>query len=155
MTQLFSSQQCKSSETKHIPLPFDLCLPSFETIIKQIKQTLKESLTKDKIETIYMATDKDNETLWHIIHENVPNITLITPTITISSSGVVSKHKPPDLITDIQIMSYSNSFIGNCISSFSAFVSRLRIYNLNFNKTTQFFSQNKLYQNFNLIKDEL
>lgn len=154
MTQLFSSQQCQPSEASPHPLPYELCFPPFEQIIEQINQTLTDSLTKDKIETIYIATDNDNETLWQRIHQSLPNITLITPSITMSPSGV-SKHSPPTVITDIYLMSYANQFIGNCISSFSAFASRLRIYNLNFINSTKFFSQNKLYENLSPIRDEL
>lgn len=155
MNQLFSSEQCSDPKSSK-PLPYELCYPSFESIVQQIERNIKETQNKDKIEIIYIATDNNNQTLWHLIHKRFSEMTLICPTITISSSGVMTDHKPPDLITDIYLLSYSNQFIGNCISSFSAFVSRYRKYNLNFKQMTHFFSEQKLYENSNFnIKDEL
>ncbi|CAG2163446.1 unnamed protein product [Oppiella nova] len=94
MNQLFSSQQCSpvSHHSPHIPLPYELCFPTFHTIVQQIKQTISES--EEQIETIYIATDNNNQTLWQLIHESVPNMTLITPTKTMWSSGVKNKSKP-------------------------------------------------------------
>lgn len=151
--QLFSSTQC--SPEKSNPLPYELCLPPFQTIVEQIEQIIEESKTRDRIETIYIATDNNNETLWQLLSEKLPEVTIIAPTKTYSSSGEISEAKAPNLIQDIYLLSYSNQFIGNCISSFSGFVSRYRNFNLNFEQTTHFFAEQLLDKSSYLIKTEL
>ena len=153
--ELFSSKQCTSFYDSHDLLDYELCFPSFDTIIMQIKDIINLKQQPHKIRTVYIATDNDNATLWNQIHSNLPNITLIAPTITISSEGVITNHEPPTPLIDAYLMTYSNHFIGNCVSSFSAFVSRLRIFNLKFNSSTSFFAEHKLFKKQNLIKDEL
>ena len=153
LRQLFSSTQCSPLKSK--PLPYELCFPSIHTIVEQIEQILKESQNKDKIETIYIATDSDNQTLWQQIHEKLSDVTIITPTKTYTTSGEVLDAKPPNLTQDIYLLSYSNQFIGNCISSFSGFVSRYRTYNLHFGQMTQFFSEQLLEEKSHSIKTEL
>ena len=151
--QLFSSIQC--SPDKVNALPFELCFPTTNTIIEQMEQIVKESQnTANKIETIYIATDNNNETLWQTIHERLKGVTIIAPTITIWQSGEKSEAKPPNVITDLYLLSYGNHFIGNCISSFSAFVSRFRIHNLHFNLKTHFFNQHMITTDNSYSKKE-
>lgn len=155
MKQLFSSQQCFGENKNNRAVTFDLCMPSSTQIINSIRSELNEynqNSHHEPIKHIYIATDFDNETLWIDLHRNIPDMTVIAPTITIKPDGTQTRHQSSHFITDIYLMSYSNLFIGNCISSFTAFVSRYRLYNLHFHTTTRFFVFNQFV---NELHDEL
>lgn len=152
MTQLFSSQQCNPPEHS-VPLPYELCLPSHHIITDEIKRAL-ESLKNENIQFVYISTDYDNRTLWEEMHKHLPHVTLITPTVVISNSGKVTQHNQPKIMIDIYLLSSARHFIANCVSSFSAFVSRIRTYNNHYKGSTSYLAFNTLHQ-FNNLRDEL
>ncbi|RWS09139.1 GDP-fucose protein O-fucosyltransferase 1-like protein [Dinothrombium tinctorium] len=156
MSEFFSSQQCtaKLGREARISLPYELCNPSFKTIVDYLSEALNYESNVHKIETVYIATDSDNKKLWEKLKRSFKNITFITPTTTYGTE-TVKKYKPPHYIVDIYLMTYSNFFIGNCISSFTAFASRIRTFNLHLGKATKFFGEMLLYENYNFVKDEL
>ncbi|XP_054154275.1 GDP-fucose protein O-fucosyltransferase 1-like [Oppia nitens] len=151
LPQLFSSQQCSPKSSSN-PLPYELCYPSIGTIVDQIFRVTSES----QIDIVYVATDNNNETLWQLIHDMIPNITLITPTKTLWSTGYITDHKPPnDIIIDVYLLSYANHLIANCISSFSAFATRFRSHVLYLRHLTEFFAEQTLDDDLHLLRDEL
>jgi len=108
---LFSSPQCLGYRNEAGQLTKQLCLPSDKSIISQIKQVIKEVSAS----SIFVASDN--------------NFMIATLTSKLKKQGV-SVHKVeqseshPHL--DLTILSLSDAFIGNCVSSFTAFVKRTR-----------------------------
>lgn len=130
---------------------YDLCMPSTEQILNSIKFALDGHNTyrhpNSPIKVIHIATDFDNRTLWEQLHLSLGDneLTLITPTATIHGNGSVSEHSErAHFIVDLHLMATANVFLGNCISSFSAFASRYRIYNLHFEQSTHYFTVDRL-----------
>lgn len=147
MNQLFSSDQCtrkNAAEYKKFKLPFELCSHSVNTIIRDINRSLSDAENKHPLKVVYIATDNDDESLWEQIHAKIPDVTLITPTATYFKNNITRGFAQPHYIIDIYLLTYSNYFIGNCVSSFSAFPARTRIHGFHFDKTTRFFASSLL-----------
>ncbi|XP_027202576.2 O-fucosyltransferase 1 [Dermatophagoides pteronyssinus] len=177
LKQLFSSQQCLGDKDKqhrwlNNRITFDLCYPSFEQIIDGIKSSIQSYNNQDEVKRnekqpikhIYIATDLNNESMWLDLNQTLAKhfssssstLTLITPTLTLNTiDGTFSEYKKPSphFLIDLYLLSHSNSFIGNCISSFSAFITRYRLYRLHFFHTTHFFSFHR--PNSVHLRDEL
>ncbi|OTF71429.1 GDP-fucose protein O-fucosyltransferase 1-like protein [Euroglyphus maynei] len=172
LKQLFSSQQCFGDNDKqhrwlNNRITFDLCLHSFDQIIEGIKLSLQSYNNQDEvkrnekepIEHIYIATDSNNESLWLDLNQTLahhfPSLTLITPSLTLNTmNGTFDEHnKQPHFLVDLFLLSHANAFIGNCISSFSAFVTRYRLHRLHFFHTTHFFAFHR--PNSVHLRDEL
>ena len=108
---LFSSPQCLGYRNENGELYHELCIPSDSTIVKQIKKAVK------KVGAVAIFIASDNDFMIRLLSEKLKNL------------GVSLHHQDegdsiPHL--DLAILSRSNFFIGNCISSFSAFVKRSR-----------------------------
>lgn len=158
LKQLFSSQQCMGDKNKLTwkdRITFDLCLPSTQQVLDGILNSLSryndQKMEEDKIKYIYIATNHNNESLWlrlneTICHPSRPTITLITPTITFycdQKQKFKENKDSPHFLTDLYLSSYANAFIGNCISSFSAFITRYRLNRLHFFHTTSHFAYHR------------
>ncbi|XP_067633640.1 GDP-fucose protein O-fucosyltransferase 1 [Eurosta solidaginis] len=114
--QLFASPQCLGYNNERGSLYFELCLPSKEFIVRQIKRlikSVKQSSPKNEIRSVFVAADAN-----HMLSEL--NNALSRMNVT------VHKLSNDDPHLDLAILGMSNNFIGNCISSFSAFVKRER-----------------------------
>jgi len=109
-TQLFSSPQCLGYRNEKGRLTTEMCLPSFDTILKQIKRGIK----KIKATSVFVASDNN-----HFDHE-------LASALKKMGVEVRKAHHPSSPHIDLAILGHSNLFIGNCISSFSAFVKRSR-----------------------------
>jgi len=154
MGTLFSSQQCSNLlETKPKALPYELCMPSEDTIISYIGNAIQKLRSITKRLAVYISTDYDTPNLWLNLNANFPNIDFVTPKATYSNSTKLVEHNQRDPIIDLHLMANSNYFIGNCISSFTAFVSRMRKANSSLEKTTVFFGDHLLKPNH--LLDEL
>ncbi len=156
MNQLFSSDQCIQRygvDLKEFKLPYELCSHSVDTIIEDINRALTE-VNNQKLEVVYIATDYDDHSVWQKIHKKLPEVTLITPTATYIKNNITRGYNQAHYIIDTYLLSYSNYFIGNCVSSFSAFASRIRLHSFHFDKTTHFFASDLLHTE-KLLKDEL
>lgn len=157
MSQLFSSHQCSpktGSQLKETILPFETCLHSTKSIIKSIRNVLEDPPDSISLQTIYVATDYDNKQVWHELSQAFPDKDLITPTSIYSKGKIVKQGlNHPHFLIDAYLLSHANYFIGNCISSFSAFASRSRVYGLKLKETTTFFAYDLLKNSQD--KDEL
>ncbi|KAG8222957.1 hypothetical protein J437_LFUL000252 [Ladona fulva] len=106
---LFAAPQCLGYRNEHGLATKELCFPSKSTIIK----TLKKLIKKMKALSIFVASDADH----------------MTDTLSSSLKSLkVSVHRlePSNPHVELAILGLSNHFVGNCISSFSAFVKRER-----------------------------
>jgi peptide-O-fucosyltransferase len=86
-----------------------MCYPSTETIIKQLKRAIK----KIKATSVFVASDRN-----HLLSELSKSLKNMG--VTVNKLDIDSPH------IDLAILSQSNIFFGNCISSFSSFVKRSR-----------------------------
>lgn len=114
--QLFASPQCLGYNNEKGNLYPELCMPSKELIIRQIKRLIKnvkQDQPKNEVRSIFVASDNN-----HMITEL--NNALQRMNITVYRLAEDNPH------LDLAILGLANHFIGNCISSYSAFVKRER-----------------------------
>ena len=106
---LFASAQCLGYTNEHEKASTELCLPSEEIIIRQLRRTISQY----KAKSIFVASDAN-----HMIEKLNKVFKKIS----------VTAHKLPEdnPHLDLAILGRANHFIGNCVSSFSAFVKRER-----------------------------
>lgn len=108
-----SSPQClDGTNTK---LYKNLCIPSEDLILKKLENVLIEKLNRT-IKNVFIATDKN------------PMIQEIRDYFSKKDLNLNLVHHDPWLpVIDLAILTKSEYFIGNCISSFTAFVVRDKI----------------------------
>ncbi|KAH9628793.1 hypothetical protein HF086_004953 [Spodoptera exigua] len=109
-TMLFAAPQCVGYRNERGPLTLSMCLPQPSEIIKQVKRALKKL---DNVKYIFVASDSNhmiNDLNKAVHHSEVKAIKL----------------QPSNPHLDLAILGQANYFIGNCVSSFSAFVKRER-----------------------------
>lgn len=114
--QLFASPQCLGYNNEKGNLYPELCMPSKELIIRQLKRLIKnvkQDHPRNEVRSVFVASDNN-----HMLMEL--NNALQRMNIT---AYRLEKDNPH---LDLVILGQSNHFIGNCISSFSAFVKRER-----------------------------
>ncbi|EDW60599.2 GDP-fucose protein O-fucosyltransferase 1 [Drosophila virilis] len=114
--QLFASPQCLGYKNERGELYTELCMPTKEAIVRQLKRIIKnvrQSQPKNEVKSVFVASDAN-----HMISELSNALSRMD----------ISVHKLPedDPYLDLAILGQSNHFIGNCISSYSAFVKRER-----------------------------
>ncbi|XP_045763017.1 GDP-fucose protein O-fucosyltransferase 1 isoform X1 [Maniola jurtina] len=108
--KLFSAPQCVGYKNEKGKLTPSMCLPHRSEIIKQIKRALKKF--KD-IKYLFVASDSN-----HMIEDLQTSLMNLKIT--------VLKQHPSNPHLDLAILGQANYFIGNCVSSFTAFVKRDR-----------------------------
>ncbi|XP_059048871.1 GDP-fucose protein O-fucosyltransferase 1 [Achroia grisella] len=107
---LFSAPQCVGYKNERGPLTLSMCFPEQADVIKQVKRALKKL---EDIKYLFIASDSN-----HMVKEfNSALDGFAIKTITLHPSN-------PHL--DLAILGQANYFIGNCVSSFTAFVKRER-----------------------------
>lgn len=106
---LFSAPQCLGYRNEKGVATQEMCFPSHETITRQVKQAVKEYQAK----SVFVSSDND-----HLI----PVLTKALKRMEVA----VFKLPNPEPHVDLAILGQANYFIGNCISSFTAFVKRER-----------------------------
>ncbi|XP_019852336.1 PREDICTED: GDP-fucose protein O-fucosyltransferase 1-like isoform X1 [Amphimedon queenslandica] len=107
----FESLQCLEEEPEEVTVDDSICIPKMEDIIADIKYVL--SITTD-VKSIYIATD--------VQHSNI-----LKDFNTQLGQGVKIYSLNQDLPQlDLYLLGRSDYFIGNCVSSFTAFVKRER-----------------------------
>lgn len=113
---LFASAQCLGYHNEKGSLTAEICMPTQEVVLRKIKRVIKrvkESQKNNEIKSIFVASD--NNHLIEYLNENLQRMK-------------VNAHRLPENNphVDLAILGRSNYFIGNCVSSFSAFVKRER-----------------------------
>ncbi|XP_035219962.1 GDP-fucose protein O-fucosyltransferase 1-like, partial [Stegodyphus dumicola] len=106
---LFAAPQCLGYRNEFGHATQELCFPSKETILMQLRRVVKALRAR----SVFVASDND-----HMIKDIEKHLKDLK----------VKAYKLPDSEphTDLAILGLSNHFIGNCISSFSAFAKRER-----------------------------
>lgn len=114
-SNLFSSPQCLGFRNEFGNLTQELCMPPKELVIRQIKRQIKtyKETTKDEVRSVFVASDKN-----HMIKEIEDALQRMKVAVVRSDVN--------DPILDLSVLINSNHFIGNCVSSYSAFVKRTR-----------------------------
>lgn len=92
-----------------------MCLPTKETVIRQLKRVIKNYNNKKDhaIKAIYVASDSN------YMLDDLSSALKRMKVKVLKNDGATPQ-------VDLAILGKSNHFIGNCISSFSAFVKRER-----------------------------
>ncbi|GAB6020142.1 O-fucosyltransferase 1 [Chamberlinius hualienensis] len=106
---IFAAPQCLGYFNENGKATLELCFPSKKTIFRQLKAKVKEI----KAVAVFVASDND-----HMISEL--NFSLKKLNVKAYRLDSTSPH------VDLAILGRANHFIGNCISTFTAFVKRER-----------------------------
>ncbi|KAF5286363.1 hypothetical protein FQR65_LT12657 [Abscondita terminalis] len=115
---LFASPQCLGYRNEKGTATVEMCLPSKEIIIRQLKRAIKNynnavNHKNNHIKAVFVASDNN-----HMLDDL---------SIALKRMNVkVFKYKTNDPHVDLAILGQSNYFIGNCVSTYSAFVKRER-----------------------------
>ena len=115
-SNLFSSPQCLGYRNEHGQLTAELCMPGRDTIIRQLKRQIKlhrEAAPDNPIRAVFVASDSN-----HMLGELNDALKRMDVTVV--------RHPDGNPHLDLAILGRANHFIGNCISSYSAFVKRER-----------------------------
>lgn len=110
--QLFSSAQCLGYFNEHGEATKEMCSPSLDEIYSKVESAVKSAQAL----SVYVASDND-----HMIGQLQKHLTK-----KIENFKKVVKLDSQNPHLDLAILGRSSVFIGNCISSFSAFVKRER-----------------------------
>ncbi len=104
---IFASPQCTEGTDKNVTMA--LCFPTEKEIVTQVKKVVNEM----KVKVIFVATDKS------------PLINQLEGAL--KKLEVRVFHMDPELpLHDLYVLTQADHFIGNCVSSFTAFVKRHR-----------------------------
>lgn len=134
---LFSAPQCLGYLNEYGKATEELCYPAQETVVKQLKRLIRKR--GEDISTIFVASDNN-----HLISE-------LSNALSSFNLKIVKCDKDNPHV-DLAILGKADYFVGNCISSFSAFVKRER----DSNSLPSEFWAFPVYQKSNqLTKDEL
>uniref|UniRef100_A0AAF5PLY2 GDP-fucose protein O-fucosyltransferase 1 n=1 Tax=Wuchereria bancrofti TaxID=6293 RepID=A0AAF5PLY2_WUCBA len=129
--KLFGSAICTGRNGK---LTVEMCLPSLETIIKDVTK----EVSKLKLRSVFVSSDRN-----HYIDELKQGLAPLRIT--------VQRRYPENLHVNLAILSMADHFIGNCVSTLSAFIYRHRKYASSIPRPSSFFAQNYFIKN----RDEL
>lgn len=108
---LFAAPQCLGYQNERGKATLSMCLPSFNVIITQLKRVIRNG--KD-IKSVFVASDNDYM------------LDRLGDALARKEISVFRQALPVSAHLDLAILGRSNYFIGNCISSFTAFVARER-----------------------------
>ncbi|XP_064617012.1 GDP-fucose protein O-fucosyltransferase 1-like [Liolophura sinensis] len=106
--QMFASPQCLGQRGENGPMTYELCFPSDKTIIRQVKEAVK----KYKAKTVFVATDQ-RDMMTELGDAFKKKVKLV-------------KFTPSDPHVDLAILGKADFFLGNCVSTFTAFAKRER-----------------------------
>lgn len=109
MDHLFASPQCLGYYNEYGTLTLEICQPSEETILNQVEEVVNSIGAK----AIFVSSDRD-----HLIPELNEKF----------KSRKIKAHKlqDNDPYVSLAILQRSDHFIGNCVSTFTSFVTRSR-----------------------------
>lgn len=107
--QLFASPQCLGYNNEKGKLTMDICKPGEDIVVKQVVNAVKRYNAK----SVYVAADKDHKL--RALNDALQKI------------GVRAfRRDPDDPHVSLAILAQSTYYLGNCVSSFSAFAKRER-----------------------------
>ncbi|XP_075533910.1 O-fucosyltransferase 1 isoform X3 [Dermacentor variabilis] len=106
---LFSAPQCVGYMGERGPLPALACLPTPEVVTQQVVRVVRALRAR----SVFVATDSD--AMLDRLNRALEPL-----------QAVAVQREPSDPHVDLAILGLSNHFVGNCVSSFSAFVKRHR-----------------------------
>ncbi|XP_055896634.1 GDP-fucose protein O-fucosyltransferase 1-like isoform X3 [Biomphalaria glabrata] len=105
---MFAAKQCIGERGEYGPTTHEMCLPSTNTVTQQ----LKKEVEKHGAKTVFIATD---------YNDLMSEFAQVIPTV-----KLVKQPFPANPLLDLAVLGRSDHFIGNCISTFTAFVKRER-----------------------------
>lgn len=108
---LFAAPQCLGYRNERGKATASMCLPSFDVIVRHLKRVIRNG---NDIKSVYVASDNN-----YMIDD-------LTKALARMEVPVYRQDLPASPHLDLAILGRANYFIGNCISSFSAFVARER-----------------------------
>ncbi|XP_066597283.1 GDP-fucose protein O-fucosyltransferase 1 [Prorops nasuta] len=108
---LFSAPQCLGYRNERGRATTSMCLPPFDLIVRQLKRTIRNA---KNVKSVFVASDSD-----YLIDE-------LTKALSRMEVKVYRQEDPVSPHLDLAILGRANYFIGNCISSYSAFAARER-----------------------------
>lgn len=138
---LFASPQCTGYNMEY-KLTREMCWPSKKEVAKKTRQFVK----KYKAKSVFIATD--NDPMIEEIEKELKNL----KTVVTVHQRPGPKENADQAILDLAILTKADVFIGNCVSSFSAFVKRTRDVE---RKPSAFWMFDTLRAKKNVAKDEL
>lgn len=109
---IFCSEQCTGYSHKR-KLTHEMCAPSKNAVIKKVKKYLQQT----KATRLFIGTDND---------PMLKEFKKAFKNIKVSLHRRMTDEDKDSAMIDIAIMAKAEYFIGNCVSSFSAFVRRQR-----------------------------
>ncbi|VDN94052.1 unnamed protein product [Brugia pahangi] len=133
MMQYFINKTFSYTEKKFISVVFNSMQISFAIISEVLKL---------KVRSIFVSSDRN-----HYIDELKQGLKPITYSFQIT----IQRRYPENLHVNLAILSMADHFIGNCVSTLSAFIYRQRKYASSIPRPSSFFAQNYFIKN----KDEL
>ncbi|KAJ6632762.1 GDP-fucose protein O-fucosyltransferase 1 [Pseudolycoriella hygida] len=113
---LFSAPQCLGYRNEKGNATMNMCMQTKDIVLRQLKRhikSIKEMHKHNEIKSIFVASDSNH--LIYDLNEGLQRMQISTFKLNTSNPHV-----------DLAILGMSNHFVGNCISSFSAFVKRER-----------------------------
>lgn len=109
-SNLFSSPQCLGYRNEVGQLTPELCLPPLAEVVRQVRRAIKQVGAV----AVFVASDSD-----HMLDE-------LRQQLRRNKGVTFHRQEEGEPHLDLVILGLSNMFIGNCVSSFSAFVKRER-----------------------------
>ncbi|XP_064457674.1 GDP-fucose protein O-fucosyltransferase 1-like [Ornithodoros turicata] len=106
---LFSAPQCAGYHGEKGSINAEVCFPSKDTVLKQIRRVVRAL----KARAVFVASDNNHM------------ITDITEALKLHKVQAY-KYESSNPHVDLAILGLANHFVGNCVSSFSAFAKRER-----------------------------
>ncbi|XP_012233286.1 GDP-fucose protein O-fucosyltransferase 1 [Linepithema humile] len=108
---LFAAPQCLGYRNERGKATSSMCLPSFDLILRHLKRVIRNG---NDVKSVFVASDNN-----HMLEKLEEALSRMKIPV-FRQESLASPH------LDLAILGRANYFIGNCISSFSAFVARER-----------------------------
>lgn len=105
---MFAAKQCTGERGEYGTTTSEMCFPSTKTVTQQVKKEVEKVGAK----TVFIATD---------FNDLIPELSQV-----LAGVKLVRQPEPASPLLDLAVLGRSDHFIGNCVSTFTAFVKRER-----------------------------